>query len=147
MTGFNSVYLDSAPVIYYLDDIAPYNDIVQREIIDRVSSWTRFVSSTILNTEYLVYPLRTAMYEKVAAFDEFKTMLRLEMPFVTDEISYRAALLRAKYRGLKGMDALHIATALQSRCDVFVTNDKQLSQVAEIPVLLLDSMLAGNENG
>ena len=39
------------------------------------------------------------------------------------------------------MDALHIATALQSRCDVFVTNDRQLAQVTEIPVLLLDSML------
>ena len=141
MTAFSSVYLDSAPVIYYLDDIAPYNEIVQKEVVDRMGSWTRFVSSTILNTEYLVFPLRARMFEKIAAFDEFKAMLLLEMPAVTDEISCRAAALRAEYRWLKGMDALHIATALQSRCDVFVTNDRQLAQVTEIPVLLLDSML------
>ena len=140
MTGFNAIYLDSAPVIYYLDDIAPYNDIVQREIIDKVDWQSHFVSSTILNTEYLVYPLRNEMHEKVAAFEEFKAMLALEMPAVTDAVSNYAARLRAKYRGLKGMDALHIATAVLSQCDVFVTNDKQLSQVSEIPVLLLDSL-------
>ena len=141
MTDFSSIYLDSAPVIYYLDDIALYNEIIQREIIDKVSIFKRYVSSTILNTEYLVYPLREEMYEKVTAFEAFKAMLQLEMPAVTDAVSNRAAMLRARYRGLKGMDALHIATAIQERCDVFVTNDKQLSQVAEIRVVLLDSLL------
>ena len=140
MTGFNAIYLDSAPVIYYLDNIAPYKQIVRSLLLDGFQREAHFVSSTILNTEYLVYPLRNEMHEKVAAFEEFKAMLALEMPVVTDAVSNYAARLRAKYRGLKGMDALHIATAVLSQCDVFVTNDKQLSQVSEIPVLLLDSL-------
>ena len=141
MTAFSSVYLDSASVIYFLDNVMPYKQIVRSILADGFRQGASFISSTILNTEYLVFPLRTRMFEKIAAFDEFKAMLRLEMPAVTDEISCRAAALRAEYRWLKGMDALHIATALQSRCDVFVTNDRQLAQVTEIPVLLLDSML------
>ena len=51
-----------------------------------------------------------------------------------------AAQIRAKYSGIKAMDALQLASAITSGCDVFLTNDKQLRQVNEIQVLLVDDL-------
>ena len=51
---------------------------------------------------------------------------------LTKEIANFAAQLRAKYFGLKSMDALQLASAIQNKCDIFLTNDKQLKQVTEI---------------
>jgi len=48
-------------------------------------------------------------------------------------------MLRAKYR-LQLPDALQLAVALVSRCDVFLTNDARLKQISEVRVLLLDDL-------
>lgn len=42
--------------------------------------------------------------------------------------------LRAKYIRLKTPDALHLAAAILSGCDVFLTNDQRLSVITEIRV-------------
>jgi len=39
---------------------------------------------------------------------------------------------------LKLADAMQIATALHAGADLFLTNDKQLKQLTEIPVAVLD---------
>lgn len=55
-------------------------------------------------------------------------------------ITKTAAKLRAKYKGLKGMDAIYIATSIYYNCDIFLTNDAQLKQVSEANILLVDDM-------
>ena len=47
-----------------------------------------------------------------------------------------AASLRAKYR-IKMLDAIHVASAVVHRADVFVTNDGGLRRITEVPVLVL----------
>lgn len=59
---------------------------------------------------------------------------------LTKEIAKIAAQLRAKYSGLKSMDALRLASATQNKCDIFLTNDKQLKQVTEIECILVDEL-------
>lgn len=49
-------------------------------------------------------------------------------------------MIRSQYKYFKGMDALQIATAITSRCDLFFTNDKQLRQVKEIPSITVDEL-------
>ena len=44
--------------------------------------------------------------------------------------------LRTKY-GVKTPDAIHLATAIEHKADVFVTNDRQLKKVKEIVMLYL----------
>lgn len=46
----------------------------------------------------------------------------------------RATDLRAKYLKLKTPDALHLAAAIESGCDAFVTNDFGLKVITEIRV-------------
>ncbi len=47
-----------------------------------------------------------------------------------------AASLRARYR-IKMLDAIHVASAVVHRADVFVTNDGGLRRITEVPVLVL----------
>jgi predicted nucleic acid-binding protein len=48
----------------------------------------------------------------------------------------KAANLRARY-GLTLTDAFQIATAIQTGCDAFLTNDVDLKRVTELPILIV----------
>lgn len=52
-----------------------------------------------------------------------------------------AARLRAEI-GLAVPDALHAATALRADCALFVTNDTDFRRVHDLPVVVLDDLLA-----
>lgn len=48
------------------------------------------------------------------------------------EIAKKASRIRAEYKDFKIMDALQLASACIQKCDLFLTNDKQLKQFEEI---------------
>ena len=73
-------------------------------------------------------------------YERFKKILKMRVIAADEAITKYAAQIRAKYSGIKAMDALQLASAIISGCDVFLTNDKQLRQVAEIPVLLVEDL-------
>lgn len=50
-----------------------------------------------------------------------------------------AAGLRGRYR-LRLGDSIQIATAIHYRADAFITNDRSLARVSEVPVLILDDL-------
>ena len=52
---------------------------------------------------------------------------------LTREVIDRATELRARH-GVRTPDALHLAAAVASGCDVFLTNDLRLAHVPGIPV-------------
>ena len=58
---------------------------------------------------------------------------------LTAAIAEHAADLRARYN-LRTPDAVQVATALHSGCDAFLTNDRDLRRVTEIPILVLDEL-------
>ncbi len=140
MTEYNSLYLDTAPIIYALESVEPYTQNVQDFLFSHFESDCTFISSAITNAEYLVFPYRNQDFQKIMEFDRFKAILNIKMIPADEATTKRAAEIRAKYKGIKGMDSIHLATAIAYGCDVFLTNDKQLKQVQEIPVLLVDEL-------
>ena len=49
----------------------------------------------------------------------------------------RSARIRATYRFLELVDSLHLATAAESGCGLFLTSDAQLARCTDIPVEVL----------
>lgn len=139
-TDFNSIYLDTSPIIYILENVEAYSERVHRFIVSHFCDNATFTTSTITNTEYLVIPYRIQDYQKIMEFERFKKILKIRVIAADDAITKCAAQIRAKYSGIKSMDALQLASAMISGCDVFLTNDKQLRQVNEIQVLLVDDL-------
>lgn len=60
----------------------------------------------------------------------------LKMLEIGLDTSIEAARLRQKY-GFKTPDALHLACAVDSHADVFVTSDKELKKCREIAIEVL----------
>jgi predicted nucleic acid-binding protein len=73
-------------------------------------------------------PLRGQNKLLIAKFENwYRTVEVLPME---SEVFRNADQLRADFISLKTPDALHLATAIQHRCDEFWTNDNRLNSVA-----------------
>lgn len=77
-------------------------------------------------------------HEKVKDF--FKYGYDNGREFVSSVIAMKSAQIRAEYKGIKAMDALQLAAACLSKCDLFLTNDKQLKQFKEIQCVTVEEL-------
>ena len=128
MTGYERVFLDTTPLIYFLDADVRYGEKTRMILEEILSRDKAIVSSVITCTEYLVYPYRMGNREKVDTFFDFVDDCEIVLYEVNVDIAKAAAQIRAGYRDFKAMDSLQLAVAICSGCDTFLTNDKQLRQ-------------------
>ena len=98
------------------------------------------VSSPILVIEALVKPLRDGNTEIELQYRELFASNALRLLDASYQVFEEAARLRAE-TGLKTPDALHAATALRSRCALFITNDTDFRRVRGLPIVVLDDLL------
>jgi predicted nucleic acid-binding protein len=124
------LYIDSAPVIYTVQRVPPYFTAVGARL---GASGVVLVSSELTRMECLVLPLRNADTVLVAEFDAFfDTQVNQLVPF-TPAAFRRAAEIRAQFN-FRTPDALHLAAAVEAACDVFLTNDAQLTRFTGLTV-------------
>lgn len=143
MTGCRKVFLDTAPLIYLLDNDANYIQKVRDIFTELLEAGIPIVSSVITCEEYLVFPFRTNNREKIAAFREFVSDCGIVLRNNDRAAAEKAAMIRAEYPHFKGMDALQLASACLSGCDVMLTNDNQLKQFGEVRCITVDGWELG----
>lgn len=136
-----SVFLDTAPLIYFIEKNHRYHHIVKPVIAQIDALETKGFASTITLLEVLVHPLRDG--NKILA-KKYKDILLLSKGLMTYEISHsiseRSALLCANHE-LKTPDAIQLATAMHCKADFFLTNDSNLEKVRCLDILVLDKFL------
>lgn len=140
MTGYRKVFLDTTPIIYFLDVDVNYAEKVEKLFSEFLETDSRMITSTITCTEYLTYPYRTSNFEKINAFYEFLSDCDIPICSISTDIAEKAAKIRAEYKDFKTMDCLQLATACVQDCDLFLTNDKQLRQFKEINCVTIDDL-------
>jgi predicted nucleic acid-binding protein len=132
------VGLDTAPLIYFIEDVAPYADLVEPIFRLLESGRTTAVTSTITLAEVLTKPLSDKNLQLV---DEIKFTLKslstLSLIPVGEAIAEAAALIRAHYT-LRLPDALQVASAIQGGATLFITNDGRLKKVEGIETVVLE---------
>lgn len=138
-----TVGLDTAPFIYFIEDVALYGDLLE-PVFDRLENHgLRAVTSTVTLAEILTKPLADKNFGLV---DEIKFTLKtfstLSMVAIDEKLAEAAALIRARYR-FRLPDALQIAAAIDGDATLFVTNDGRLKKIDTIEVLVLDDYLRG----
>ena len=138
MTDYKKIFIDTAPIIYFLDDDANYGNKVEKIFANVLTNNSSLVSSTITCEEYLVHPFRQNNTDKVEAFFDFINDCGIPLYDVTVDVAKKAARIRADYQYFKGMDALQLAIACENGCDVFLTNDKQFKQFSDLKCILID---------
>lgn len=132
MSGYKRIFLDTAPLIYFLDEDINYAKRMEQIFQKILEEKRMLLTSAITCTEYLTIPYRTQNTEKAEIFFEFLSDCDVQIYSVDVDIAKRAAQIRARYKDFKTMDCLQLATACLAECDLFLTNDMQLRQFDEM---------------
>lgn len=138
--GASKLYVDSAPLIYYVEEHVAY--VEKMEYILRLVENTSLeaVSSVLTLSEVLVVPVRMGAHHLAQRYRSILMNRELcTLVSISADIAIRSASIRARYR-INSPDALHIASAIVFECDAFLTNDHKLRVVEELNVLVLDDL-------
>ncbi len=136
------VYLDSNTFIYFLDRNPVYFPLVAPilEAIDdgRITG----VTGDAAVAEVMVRPYQASDPVLIAGIKSFfgSAGFLSVRPHDADAFDL-AAQLRARH-GMKFIDALHVATAINAECRYLITNDGDFRSKAAIEVVTLRGMVA-----
>lgn len=140
LRGLRQLAFDTSALIYFIERHPAYFDrmlFVMRYVDEGLIDG---VSASLALTEVLVQPIRKGDQALVVRYETVLTKSRsFRLEPLTTATARRAADLRAAYN-LTTPDALHVATALESHCDAFLTNDQGMKRVTELRVLVLDEL-------
>jgi len=143
MIDYKKVFIDTSPFIYFIEKDSnnpQYYEKIKGFLKDGYDNDKKFVSSVITMEEYFVFPYRNKEYSYIDMFNRLVETTEMEIVEIGQEVAKKAAQIRAEYRGFKAMDALQLAVACLSGCDLFLTNDKQLKQFKEIRCITIEEL-------
>lgn len=123
MSGYKRIFLDTAPLIYFLDEDINYAERMEQIFKKILEKKRLLLTSAITCTEYLTVPYRTQNTEKADVFFEFLSDCNVQIHAIDVDIAKKAAKIRARYKDFKTMDCLQLAAACLAECDLFLTND------------------------
>jgi predicted nucleic acid-binding protein len=137
LESIHQVFLDTAPVIYFIEKNPVYaakvQDLFQRLDEGKLTA----VVSPITLAECLVVPYKLGKPDVAKIFTELLVGSDNVLFYPVDElIADKAAELRARYN-VTLTDAFQLAVATQSGCDAFVTNDIDVKRVTEISIIVV----------
>lgn len=124
------LYLDAAPVIYVVEQVTPFFPVVDARL--SATGIVR-VASDLTRLECRVKPVREENADLLKDYDDFFAYAVAEIVALSREVMDRATEIRARY-GFKTPDAVHLAAAIVTHCDVFLTNDHRLDRFSDLVI-------------
>jgi predicted nucleic acid-binding protein len=137
LAGASRVFLDTAPVVYFVEEHPVFLPMVE-PFFDAIDQGNILgVVGPVTLAECLVMPFRTRRLDLQEQFIELLTNLEgIDSTSISEQTGVLSGRLRASYN-LQLPDALQIATAIEAGCDAFLTNDRMLSRVTDLRVVIL----------
>lgn len=134
LIGVSRLFLDTAPIIYYVEENSNYLPMVD-VIFEQIASRALVaVTSPVTFAECFVIPYRVGKGNAQQQFVE----LIVEAENI-NLVGKQAVELRDRYN-LQLADALQVATALVEECEAFLINDTELRRVGELRVLVVGEL-------
>lgn len=132
--------LDTAPLIYFFENISPYTQIISSLFEEADKKKIRFICSTITVSEIFVKPFKNNQRDIQKMLE--KALIKsseISIVPVTISIALEASKIRADYN-IRTPDAIQIATA-KKYADYLITNDKKLERYPYLKIKVLESLL------
>lgn len=126
------VFLDTSPVIYLIEQPPLWGPKSTARIKALLVGGERLAVSDLVRMECQVGPLKRNDTLLMAKFAVFFASPDVQVLSISGAVCDRAAIIRAQY-GFKPLDALHLATAVENGCSLFLNNDSRLSKFPDIP--------------
>jgi predicted nucleic acid-binding protein len=143
MTEFKKIFIDTAPFIYYIEGSLgnpEYSNKIKNFLKYSYDNNIKLTTSVITVEEYNVFPYKTRNLDLIHSFERLIKTLDIDVLTIDKTTADTAAKIRANYKSFKAMDALQLASAFISGCNLFLTNDKQLLQFNEIECITVDEL-------
>lgn len=133
------VYLDTNSLIYAFEGDPATQPAGVAALMRAVShNEVTAYASLLVRAEVLVLPLKTGNQPQIAFY---RRLLDEPGPIriaaLTPAVADAAAALRAVHPALKLVDALHLATAIEAGCRIFVSGDVRLRAAAKSRITVL----------
>lgn len=134
MKNNSLLFLDTNIFIYFFEG-KESSGLKAKKIFELLSeNKARAVTSIITQVELL--SLKSSAENTQHLLELFLETPNLVVENLGSEIAVEAAKIRQKY-GFRTPDAIQLATAMYSKADKFITNDKRLASFKEIKIELL----------
>jgi predicted nucleic acid-binding protein len=129
--------LDTSPLIYVFEKHALHFAKVEPVIAAIDAGTLRGVASTLALLETLVGPIQSGNAALADVYRRARTQApNFELVPVDDRVAELAANVRARHH-FKTPDTIHLATAVVSGADAFLTNDQQLRAFTGVRVVTI----------
>lgn len=135
-----TVGLDTAPLIFYIEDHPVYADRLEPFFQSVRSGDITIVTSVLTLLEVLVHPLRR---KDEALAHRYNDILLSSPNILTLPVDAAIAQLASELRSsarLKTPDAVQVATALSRSAAAFLTNDRDFHSVSALQVLRVSDL-------
>jgi len=129
-------YLDANIVIYFVEQNPTWVARVTARLAGLRSAAHDIAVSDVARLECLVGPFVSGDVTVLADYAAFFANPAIRVLALPGAVWERAARIRATHH-FKPLDALHLATAVEHGCGLFLTNDVQLSRFPDITVEIL----------
>src|SRR5712664_2698585 len=116
------VYLDTAIIVYFVEQTPIYGPRATAHIARLRASRTTFAITDLCALECLVIPFRRRDAKVIGDFQAFFTATDVIKLPISTAVYERATQIRADFN-YKLPDVLHLAAAVEGRCNRFLTND------------------------
>jgi len=135
------VYLDTNIFIYAIEGYADFIDELNQLFSQIDAGNLRAFTSELTLAEVLVRPLMDGNLEIQSVYQQaLQSSEVLEVVAVSRDVLIESASLRA-IANLRLPDAIHGATAILSGCKTFLTNDRRLTNLPGIEVVVLSEVM------
>jgi predicted nucleic acid-binding protein len=121
-------YLDSAPIIYLVEQVQPYATAVRGKLS---AQGLTIITCELTRLECRVKPLRNGDAALLQDFDDYFANSIAEIIQLSRDVIDRATEIRAQFN-FKTPDSIHLAAAIISNSNVFLTNDHRLNKFTGI---------------
>lgn len=129
------IYLDANIVIYFVENPAVFGSKAQARL-QAINISDGIAASELTRTECCNYPLRMINFPLLRLYDGFFSRPDVQILPITANAFRRATMIQAAY-DFGTVDAIHLATAVENGCDIFLTNDGRLSRCTDLTIEVL----------
>jgi predicted nucleic acid-binding protein len=136
------IFLDTMFFIYHFENNERFLGLTT-DVLNLVEKGQIRCSTSYLTLmELLVKPIKEKRQDLVEEYRMiFETFPNLSMLALDKSVAYLAASFRARYN-LKSADSIQLASAASAKCDLFLTNDKDLIQIKEFKISCMDEIVS-----
>lgn len=135
------IYIDTVVLVYAVEQAPVYGSLLADLWAKLEAGNIQVFTSELILMEALVIPIRNSDTFLIDAYERLLRSPQITLVPIDRLILREAARLRAVMATLRTPDAIHAATAITSECSQFLTNDRRLRTIPDLPVVILDEVL------